>query len=80
MSPLTLRLKQLREARKLTQLQLAELAGVSRATVNRLEQRPPRLIDVDALEALAAALEVDPSYLLIWVPLPKRHRKNTERG
>jgi transcriptional regulator with XRE-family HTH domain len=54
---LSMRLKKLREAKRLTQEQLAEKAGFSRAYVSRLEMGrhdPP----LSALEKLAKALKV----------------------
>lgn len=65
MSPIRLRLRELREARGWTQAELASRAGVARATVNRLEQRPPRLLDLVTMERLARALGVDPAVLLV---------------
>jgi transcriptional regulator with XRE-family HTH domain len=60
---LSMKLKQLREARGWTQEQLAEKAGVSRAYVARLEigrHDPP----LSMLEKLAAALKVKVGKLL----------------
>ncbi len=59
----SMRLKQYREARGLTQEQLAEKAGVSRAYVARLEigrHDPP----LSTLEKLAKALKVKVGRLL----------------
>ena len=60
-------LKALRERRGLTQAQLAELVGVTRVTVARLEvgMRQP---GIDLLEALAKALRVKVTDLLSTVP------------
>lgn len=60
---LSMKLKQLREARGWTQEQLAEKAGVSRAYVSRLEigrHDPP----LSMLEKLAKALKVKVGKLL----------------
>lgn len=60
---MTMRLKKLREARGLTQEQLAEKAGVSRAYLARLEigrHDPP----LSTLEKLAKALKVKVGKLL----------------
>lgn len=57
------RLRQVREARFLTQADLAERSGVSRQTINRLEQG-----EIEArfktLRQLADALEVQPATLI----------------
>jgi transcriptional regulator with XRE-family HTH domain len=57
------RLKKLREARLLTQVELAQRAGVSEATVVRLElgQHPPRFATI---KKLATALGVEPAELM----------------
>ena len=57
------RLRQLREERALRQEDLAELAGVGKNTINRLERNKtePHMTTV---RKLAAALEVDPAELM----------------
>ena len=65
MSPLTLRVRQLREALGLTQAELAERAGVRRATVNRIENAHVTAIDLEVLERLADALRVEPGFLIV---------------
>ena len=56
-------LKRLRERRKLTQLQLAEMVGAHRITIVRLETGALRP-GVDLLEGLAKALRVKVTALL----------------
>jgi transcriptional regulator with XRE-family HTH domain len=58
-----MRLKRLREARGMTQAELAEKAGLSREYVLRLENasQDPTL---STIEALAKALKVKPAELL----------------
>lgn len=68
MSPLVLRVRQLREALGLTQAELAERAGVRRATVNRIENARVTAIDLQVLERLADALRVEPGFILVRVP------------
>lgn len=67
MTPLRLRLRELREKRGLTQGALAKLAGLRRATIISLEQgqSSPRLMTLDKL---AAALDVPVGRLLIKRP------------
>ena len=74
-TPLTLRLRELREREELTQAQLAEKAGVRQATVSDLETGKTRRVDFDILERLAKALGVkNPGELLEWVAERKRGR------
>lgn len=56
------RVRQTREARVMTQTELADAAGVHRVHVNRIERgrRQPR---PGTIRALAAALRVDPAIL-----------------
>ena len=64
MTPLQLRIAELRAVKGWTQDQLAEAADVSRVTVNRIESGRSRRVDLDVLEKLADALGVDPGYLI----------------
>ena len=68
MSPLTLRLKELRAARGLTQVALANKADVRRATISRIENGLSTAVDFDVLERLADALEADPGSLIVRTP------------
>ncbi len=65
MNPLSLRIKEIRKAKDWTQAELAEKAGVRRATVNRIENAKVTSIDLEVLEKLAKALDVDPGYLIV---------------
>ena len=65
MSPLVLRVRELREALGLTQAELAERAGVRRATVNRIENAKVTAIDLEVLDKLADALGVEPGFILV---------------
>ena len=56
---LTLRVREFREAAGLTQADLAERAGVRRATVNRIEKQRIKAIDMGVLEKLADALGIE---------------------
>lgn len=57
MTPVVLRLKQLREQAGLTQAQLADDAGVRQATISDLENGKSQRIEFALLDALCAALE-----------------------
>jgi putative transcriptional regulator len=64
MSPIRVRLKELREKRGLSQQALGELAGVRQATVSELERGLKKQIDLRILGRLCAALGVSPGDLL----------------
>jgi transcriptional regulator with XRE-family HTH domain len=64
MTPLLIQIRPLREQRGWTQGELAARAGVTRATVNRLENGRPRSVDLDVLEKLGKALGVSPGLLI----------------
>ncbi|HZS59719.1 MAG TPA: helix-turn-helix transcriptional regulator [Gemmatimonadaceae bacterium] len=64
MSLLARRLRELREARGLTQAELAEMAGLRRATVTEWENEDRQRPVIDVLVKLAKALGVEPGELL----------------
>ena len=65
MTPIVLRVKELRTAQGLTQKQLAERAKIRQATVSKLESGRAKSIDLEVLEKLASALGCDPGYLIV---------------
>ena len=65
MTPITLRLRELREAKGWSQRDLARRAGVRAATVNSLELRAAQKVDLSVLERLADALGVDAALLFV---------------
>lgn len=65
MTPITLRLRELREAKGWTQRELARRAGIRAATVNSLERRAPHKVDLSVLDRLATALGVDAALLFV---------------
>ena len=65
MTPVILRVKELRLAKGLSQAALAEAAGVRQATLSAIENEQTRRVDLDVLERLAKALEVDPGFLIV---------------
>jgi putative transcriptional regulator len=73
MSPVRIRLRELREAQGLTQQALAERAGVRQATVSQIESGTSR-VDLDVLERLADALGKEPGELLVREAKRKRGR------
>jgi DNA-binding XRE family transcriptional regulator len=62
------RLRQLRRQRGLSQTQLASQAGISRATMARLERQPVAPCRSRTLSRLATALGEDPAALTIGGP------------
>jgi transcriptional regulator with XRE-family HTH domain len=68
MSPLQLRVRELREALGLTQAELADRAGVRRATVNRIENARVTAIDLGVLEKIADVLRVEPGFIIVRAP------------
>lgn len=68
MSPLRLRVRELREALGLTQAELADRAGVRRATVNRIENARVTAIDLGVLEKIADVLRVEPGFIIVRAP------------
>ncbi len=68
MTPILLRIRELRRARGWTQTELARRAGIRQATVSRLEGNAVSSVNLVVIEKLAAALEVDPGYLLVRRP------------
>jgi transcriptional regulator with XRE-family HTH domain len=64
MSPIRLRLRELREARGWTQAQLAERIDAAVSTVSDIERETTSRIDFTLLERLARALAVEPGELI----------------
>jgi putative transcriptional regulator len=71
MSPIQVTLREVRQAAGLSQLALADLAGVRQATISDLETGKTRRVDLDVLDRLARALRCEPGDLL----RPGRRRK-----
>jgi len=65
MTPVHLRVRELREAKGLSQVELARKAEVRQATLSAIEKGQTRRVDFDVLERLARALGVDPGFLVV---------------
>ncbi|MBQ1929238.1 MAG: helix-turn-helix transcriptional regulator [Bacteroidales bacterium] len=52
------KIKEIREKKRMSQAELAELSGVSRATIIRIESNDSVVINTKTLEKLASALNV----------------------
>jgi len=72
MTPIVLRLREIREAKGLTQADLAEAAGVRRATISDLETGKSANTTLDLVDRLCTALSVEPAELIVRVPRRKR--------
>ena len=72
MTPLRVRLRELRAAAGLSQTALADLAGVRQAAISALETGKARRADFVTMERLAKALGIQPHELFETVPSPKR--------
>jgi len=75
MTPITLRVKELREAKGWSQAELARRAKVRRAMLSELEAGKRQRIDLAILERLATALGVDPALLLVTTPAPQKRKR-----
>jgi transcriptional regulator with XRE-family HTH domain len=73
MSPVRLRLAEVRERCGLTQVALAKAAGVSVSMVSKIESGQRRNVSLDTIELLADALGVSVHELIEHTPA-KRHR------
>lgn len=67
MSPVRIRLRELREVAGMSQATLAEKAGVREATISAIENGKTSRIDLDVLDRLADALRTDPAMLIVRV-------------
>ena len=64
MTPISLRLRELREARGLSQARLAKLSGVPQPTISRLEAGRLGTVNLKNLEKLARVLGVNAVLLI----------------
>lgn len=71
-----LRLREIREARGLSQAALAKLAGVRQATISDLETGRSRSISFAVLDRLAVSLQVEAGQLLAGDSLDPQRRNS----
>ncbi len=64
MTPTRIRIRELRDERGWSQLELAERASVRQATISEMETGRVRRVTLDVIDRLAAALGVQPGELL----------------
>ncbi len=74
MTRIEFRLKELRQAKGITQVELAERAEIDQARISRLECGEGRTIGLDALARLCKALKCQPGDLLVLVG--KKRKRN----
>ena len=71
------RIKELREKRGLSQVELADIISVSKQTLYKYENDIVTNIPSDKIELIAKALAVSPSYLMGWTPDQKFVKSNS---
>ena len=74
MTPIHLQIRPIREAKGLSQAELARRSGVPQSTISRLEAGEVGTINLAHLEKLADALAVNASALILHVPKAQRSR------
>lgn len=74
MTPVTLRVRELREAKGWSQSELARRAEVRQATLSAIENGQTASVAFDVLDRLAAALGVHPGYLIVRTDETGRER------
>ena len=75
MSRIELRLRELRQAKGLSQVQLAELTGIDQGAISRIETGQTQAMDFDVMARLCDALGCDPGELLQIVGKPKKRSR-----
>lgn len=72
------KIKNLREKKKITQTELAELIGTTKQNIYKYENGIITNIPSDKVEMIAKILSVSPAYLMGWsdVPMNKKHDNN----
>lgn len=75
MTPIRLKLAEARARAGLSQARLAKRLGVRQATISDLERGKTQRIDLELLERLCVALDVDPQSLFIMERAKPARRK-----
>jgi putative transcriptional regulator len=73
-SPIDVRLRDLRKARGLTQVQVAEATGIDQSQISRIESGETTAMDFSVLERLCAVLRCEPGDLLERAGRPRKRR------
>ncbi len=74
MTPISIRVRELREQRGWSQAELCRRSGVRQATLSAIENEQTKGVDFETLEKLAEALEVHAAVLIEQLPLKDRQR------
>ena len=64
MTPIRIRIREIRKSLGLSQAELSKRTGIRQATISAIENGHTAGIDFDTLEALADVFEVDPAVLI----------------
>jgi transcriptional regulator with XRE-family HTH domain len=72
--PVSLRVKELRQAKGWRQVDLAERSGIDQGNISKIEQGQTRGVDFATLEKLADALGVDAGFLIVHERTTKRRK------
>lgn len=72
MTPLRIRVRELRQARDWSQEELANRSGVRQATISNLETAKSQRLEVPIIERLAKALGVEPHELFETAPAKRK--------
>ena len=72
------KIKQLREAKGMTQEELAKLLDTKRQTISKYEKGIVTNIPSDRIEAMARILDSTPEFILGWEPASPEVKKNSE--
>jgi transcriptional regulator with XRE-family HTH domain len=65
MTPLSIRIRELRDLKSWSQAELARRSKVPQSTISRIEAGATPSVNLDNLEKLAKALGCDPGYLIV---------------
>jgi len=75
MTPVSLRLRELRTAKGFTQAQLADLSGVPQSTISRLEAGKLANVNLKQMQQLADALGVHAALLIAHPEAEKKGKR-----
>lgn len=78
MNTITQRLKEAYERKGLSYIELSKISKVPRATIQRYVAGTTDRIDIDKLQAICNALEIDTAYVIGWSS-PKEPKREPEQ-
>ena len=74
-SPIEITLRELRKARGLTQVQVAEQTGIDQSQISRIESGETTGMDFSVMERLCTVLHCEPGDLLRQPPRSRKRRR-----